>query len=116
MLEIQTITINHKRILKIAFLIVFAGLFLWEGFQYIIDRLFGTTLFFDVAQDIKIDFLEDIALMLLVAIPLPLTETWTASVAAFVFGIPFKRALPFIAASSMIASLVMLLYKKRILN
>lgn len=52
---------------------------------------------------------EEIALMLLVAIPLPLTGTWTASVVSFVFGIPFKRAVPFIAAGSMIASLIMLL-------
>lgn len=59
MLKIQTI--NHKRILKIAFLIVLVGLFFWEGYQYIIDQFFETALFFDVAQGIEIDFWEDIA-------------------------------------------------------
>jgi len=51
---------------------------------------------------------EETALMILVAIPLPLTGVWTASLAAFVFGIPFKKAIPFIAAGSMIASFIML--------
>ncbi|MBU4369919.1 small multi-drug export protein, partial [Patescibacteria group bacterium] len=35
----------------------------------------------------------DIALILLVAIPLPFTGAWTGSVAAFLFNIPYKKSL-----------------------
>lgn len=52
--------INFKRVLKGTFFVVLAGLFLWEGYQYIIDQFFGTTLFFDVVQNIEVDFWEDI--------------------------------------------------------
>lgn len=52
--------VNLKRVLKGTFFVVLAGLFLWEGYQYIIDQFFGTTLFFDVIQDIEVDFWEDI--------------------------------------------------------
>jgi len=41
-------------------LLLFGGLFFWEGIQYSVDRVFGTKLFYDVRQDIKIDFVEDI--------------------------------------------------------
>lgn len=34
-----------------------------------------------------------LALVIFIAIPLPLTGGWSGSVAAFVFGIPFKKAL-----------------------
>jgi uncharacterized membrane protein len=39
----------------------------------------------------------DLGLAIFVAIPLPITGAWTGAVAAFLFGIPPKRALPFIA-------------------
>ena len=42
-------------------------------------------------------------LTLLVAIPLPVTGVWTASLAAWVFEIPFWRALPAIALGAVIA-------------
>lgn len=44
----------------ISALIVFIGLFAFEGVQYSSDRLFGTQLFFDGAQPIEVDFVEDI--------------------------------------------------------
>lgn len=49
------------------------------------------------------------ALLILVAIPLPFTGVWTASLVSFVFGIPFLRAFPFITAGSAIATFLMLL-------
>ncbi|OGM90778.1 hypothetical protein A3A20_03125 [Candidatus Wolfebacteria bacterium RIFCSPLOWO2_01_FULL_45_19] len=52
---------------------------------------------------------QEFALLILVAIPLPLTGVWTASVVAFVFGIPFTRAFPFIVVGSMLTSLIMLI-------
>jgi len=35
----------------------------------------------------------DLALAIFVAIPLPMTGAWSGAVAAYVFGIPYKRAL-----------------------
>ncbi|MBU0707745.1 small multi-drug export protein [Patescibacteria group bacterium] len=37
-----------------------------------------------------------LALISFVAIPLPITGGWTGSLAAFLFGIPFRKALPLI--------------------
>ena len=50
-----------------------------------------------------------IALMSFVAIPLPWTGAWTGSVAAFIFGIPFKRAFPAIALGVFIAGMIVTL-------
>jgi uncharacterized membrane protein len=47
-----------------------------------------------------------LALIPFVAIPLPVTGAWTASFAAFVFGIRFKYALPTILAGIILASLL----------
>lgn len=48
----------------------------------------------------------DFALVMFVAIPLPFTGAWTAMVAAFVFGIPFRRAFPLILFGVIIAGVV----------
>ncbi len=47
-----------------------------------------------------------IGLISFVAIPLPVTGGWTGSAAAFLFGIPFRRALPSIIAGVAIAGVV----------
>lgn len=47
-----------------------------------------------------------LALILFVAIPLPITGGWTGSIVAFVFGIPFKKALPLIFLGILIAGVV----------
>ncbi|MDY6794740.1 MAG: small multi-drug export protein [Actinomycetota bacterium] len=46
---------------------------------------------------------QDLALLLFVAVPLPITGAWTGSVAAFVFGIPYRRALPLIFGGVLVA-------------
>jgi len=46
------------------------------------------------------------ALVVLVAIPLPMTGAWTGSLAAWVFGIPPRRAIPWIAMGVLMAGLV----------
>lgn len=55
-------------------------------------------------------WLEFITLFFFVAIPLPLTGMWSGTVAAFVFGVPIRRAAPAIVlgvlASGLIVSLV----------
>lgn len=52
------------------------------------------------------ELLGEIALLIFVAIPLPMTGVWTGSVAAFLFGIPKKKALIFIALGEIIAGLI----------
>lgn len=47
-----------------------------------------------------------LALVTFVAIPLPITGGWSGAIAAFVFGIPFKRALPLISLGIMIAGVI----------
>jgi len=46
------------------------------------------------------------ALIVFVGIPLPLTGSWTGSLAAFVFNIPFKKALPLITAGVVMAATI----------
>ncbi len=52
---------------------------------------------------------ESLGLMLFVAIPLPVTGAWTGSVAAFLFGISFKRALPAITLGVLVAGVAVTL-------
>ena len=59
-MKIKGKEIKKRRFLLYIFAVLFIGLFLWEALQYNIDQLFGTKLFFDVKQEIKVDFLEDI--------------------------------------------------------
>lgn len=47
-----------------------------------------------------------LALITFVAIPLPITGGWTGTVAAFVFGIPFKRALGLIFVGVLLAGVI----------
>lgn len=47
-----------------------------------------------------------------VAIPLPITGGWTASLIAFVFGMPFKKAFPLIGLGILAAGLIVLFLTK----
>jgi uncharacterized membrane protein len=49
------------------------------------------------------------ALAIFVAIPLPLTGAWTGALAAFAFGIPFRRAYPYIMAGVLCAGIIVTL-------
>lgn len=49
---------------------------------------------------------QDLALIIFVAIPLPLTGAWSGAIAAFVFGIPIKRAVPLISLGVLIAGII----------
>lgn len=53
----------------------------------------------------KFERFASFALVLLVAVPLPMTGAWTGSAAAFVFGIPFKKAFPLIALGVVLAGM-----------
>lgn len=47
-----------------------------------------------------------IALILFVAIPLPVTGAWTGSLAAFLFGVPYKKAILTIVLGVLIAGMI----------
>lgn len=47
-----------------------------------------------------------IALILFVAVPLPVTGAWTGSLAAVLFGIPFRVAFPLIAIGVLISGAI----------
>jgi uncharacterized membrane protein len=49
---------------------------------------------------------QDLALVIIVAIPLPFTGAWTGSLASYVFGVPPKRAFSLIALGVSIAALI----------
>lgn len=59
---------------------------------------------------------KSFALITLVAIPLPFTGVWTASLAAFVFGIPFKKAFLLISVGVIIAAVIVTLLSLGILS
>ncbi len=48
----------------------------------------------------------DLALVLVVAIPLPMTGAWSGSLAAWVFDIPARRAIPLIGLGVVIAGII----------
>ena len=48
----------------------------------------------------------DVVLALFVAIPLPVTGAWTGSAAAFLFGIPFKKAIPLMFIGLLISATI----------
>jgi uncharacterized membrane protein len=74
---------------------------------YILNRFF-TWLFERTRRkhSKKFERWRDLALIILVAIPLPFTGAWTGSLAAFVFGIPIKRAFPLIVLGILIAGVI----------
>lgn len=51
---------------------------------------------------------KELALMIFVAVPLPLTGAWSGVVAAFVFGVPFWKAVLMIGAGILISGLIVL--------
>lgn len=48
----------------------------------------------------------DVGLVIFVAIPLPMTGVYTGAVAAFLFGIPFRRAFPLLLLAECIAAAI----------
>jgi len=54
----------------------------------------------------KFEKWENWALLILVAIPFPLTGAWTGALMAFLFGIPYKKALLYIFGGIVCAGLI----------
>lgn len=67
------------------------------------ERLFSRTM---TRHGRRFERFRDLALITLVAIPLPLTGAWTGSLCAFLFGVPIKRALPLVILGVAIAAAV----------
>jgi uncharacterized membrane protein len=74
--------------------------------------LFGRTRKYDV----MVNRWGALALFLFVAVPLPLTGTWSGCALALVFGIRFSRAFPAIVAGAVTAALITTIPTIGILN
>lgn len=80
------------------------------------DRFFGWLFARTRRRGKLIERYGPIGLTLFVAIPLPVTGAWTGAVAAFVFGIPLRRALPCILLGVLIAGVVVTLASVGVLH
>jgi len=57
----------------------------------------------------KFKILKEFVLVVLVAVPLPFTGVWTASLVAYIFGIPFRKAIPLMFLGVVIAGAIVVL-------
>lgn len=64
----------------------------------------------------KIETYKELALVILVAIPLPMTGAWTGSLVAFLFGLKYKKALPLIFIGVLIAGAIVTLASTGIIS
>jgi uncharacterized membrane protein len=81
-----------------------------------LDR-FLTSLFARTRRRSKIvERYEALGLILFVAIPLPVTGAWTGALAAFLFGVRRKYAIPAIAAGILIAGVIVSLAFRGVLH
>jgi uncharacterized membrane protein len=82
----------------------------WLTSRYkIFDRFFGWLFERTRRKSKLIERFEAIGLILFVAIPLPITGAWTGCVAAFLFKIPLKQAIPAISAGILISGIIVTL-------
>ncbi len=88
--------------------------FLERGYQYVrrypfwerfFERIFARTR----RRGKVVEKYRAIGLTLFVGVPLPGTGAWTGALAAFVFGIPFRYAVPAIVAGVLIAGVLITL-------
>lgn len=79
----------------------------WDWLHRVLVRLQDRT---EERHSARIGRFRDFALITFVAIPLPVTGAWSGSLAAIVFGIDRKRALPLIFVGILIAGLIVTLF------
>lgn len=92
-------------------------LFIWHYLSdYLSKRFYFLNRFFNwlfdrarTRHNHHFEVWEQLALLIFVAIPFPLTGAWSGTVAAFVFGIPFWRAVAMIFGGILISGLIVLL-------
>lgn len=75
----------------------------WKFWANIMDKIFERT---RNKTKKSIEKWEGLALILFVAIPLPVTGAWTGSLAAYLFGLDFKKSLLFIFIGILIAGAI----------
>lgn len=82
----------------------------WLMSRFRFFNVFFTWLFNRTRRKSKlIERFEAVGLILFVAIPLPVTGAWTGCVAAFLFKIPLRQAVPAITAGILISGTVVTL-------
>ncbi len=64
----------------------------------------------------KFEVFKDMALVIFVAIPLPVTGGWSGALAAFVFGVPPKNSIPLITLGLIIAGIIVTLVSLGIIS
>ncbi|MCP4571262.1 MAG: small multi-drug export protein [bacterium] len=77
----------------------------WKFFDRFFDWLFKRT----VSRSNLIKKYESLGLILFVAIPAPVTGAWTGAVAAYLFKLPLRMAVPCIILGILIAGVVVTL-------
>ncbi len=75
----------------------------WPFWANLMDRIFEHT---RTKTRKRIERWESLALILFVAVPLPVTGAWTGSLAAYLFALDFKKSLFFIFVGVCIAAAV----------
>ena len=79
----------------------------WDWLHRALVRLQART---EEKHTARFERLRDLALITFVAIPLPVTGAWSGSLAAIVFAIDKKRAIPLILVGILIAGVVVSLF------
>jgi len=75
----------------------------WRFWNNLMDKIFERT---RKKTKKSIEKWESLALILFVAIPLPVTGAWTGSLAAYLFGLDFKKSLICIFVGVVIAGII----------
>jgi len=84
----------------------------WRFFDRFFDWLFKRT----VARSEVIRKYESLGLILFVAIPAPMTGAWTGSIAAYLFKLPLRLAIPCIILGILIAGIVVTLVSQGVIS
>ncbi len=82
-------------------------------FKKIINWFFEKT---RVKHSKSFETYRDLALFIIVALPFPFAGTWTASVCAYLFQVPFKKAIFLIIIGNTIAAIIIVLATLGIIN
>ncbi len=82
----------------------------------IMDRFFNWLFKRTVSRSDVIKRYESLGLILFVAIPLPMTGAWTGSLAAYLFKLPLRLAIPCIILGILIAGVVVSLVSQGVIQ
>jgi uncharacterized membrane protein len=105
---------NFVPVVPILFLLEPVAAFLrrWAPFDRFLTSLFARTR----RRSGVVERYEALGLIVFVAIPLPVTGAWTGALAAYLFGVRPRYAIPAIAAGILIAGVVVTLATQGVLH